>query len=69
MARPKKEINMQIAKEKIVAMAVAAVAEELREDVSRLRVVSFREVHRSSLERYLSENKIQYRKYKLGDTI
>ena len=38
MARPKKEINMQIAKEKIVAMAVAAVAEELREDVSRLRV-------------------------------
>lgn len=69
MARPKKEINMQIAKEKIVAMAVAAVAEELREDVSRLRVVSFREVRRSSLERYLSENKIQYRKYKLGDTI
>ena len=69
MARPKKEINMQIAKEKIVAMAVAAVAEELREDVSRLRVVSFREVRRSRLERYLSENKIQYRKYKLGDTI
>ena len=53
--------------EHIVAMAVAAIAEEEQEDISCLRVVSFREVPSSSLEQYIMEHNIQYKKYELGD--
>ena len=52
--------------EKIVAMAVAAIAEETQEDVKSLRVVSFREIKKSSLEQYIADYHIQYVKYLLG---
>ena len=52
---------------RIVAMAVAVIAEELNEDISAIRVVSFKEIHKSSLEQYISEHNIQYKKYQLGD--
>ena len=58
---------MGIEQETIVAMAVAAVAEEMNEEVSNLRVVSFREVHKSSLEQYIADRHIAYKKYQLGD--
>ena len=58
---------MDITKEEILAMAVAAVAEEEGEDVSRLRVVSFREIQRSSLEQYIADHGIEYKKYQLGE--
>ena len=53
--------------EKIVAMAVAAIAEETQEDVKNLRVVSFREIKKSSLEQYIADHGIQYKKYQLGE--
>ena len=49
-------------------MAVAAIAEEEKEDVTKLRVVSFREVPRSSLEQYIAEHGIEYRKFQLEQT-
>ncbi len=54
-------------KEQIVAMAVAAIAEETQTDASAIRVVSFREVPKSALEQYISDRQIEYRKYQLGD--
>ena len=53
--------------DELVAMAVAAVAEDLRQDVRRIRVVSFREVFPSPLENYLAERKISYNRYELKD--
>lgn len=53
--------------EKIAAMAVAAVAEELGEDISALRIVSFREIRKSSLEQYIADHGIHYKKYQLGE--
>ena len=58
---------MDISKEQIVAMAVAAIAEETQEDVKSLRVVSFREIKKSSLEQYIADHGIQYKKYQLGE--
>ena len=52
---------------KIVAMAVAAIAEETNTDISRIRVVSFKEAYGDCLEKYIKENDIQYKKYQLGD--
>lgn len=54
-------------KDKIVAMAVAAIAEELKLDIQKVRVLSFKEVEKSSLEKYIEENSVQYIKYQLGD--
>ena len=54
-------------KEQIVAMAVAAIAEESRTDASAIRIVSFREVKKSALEQYVSDHQINYKKYQLGD--
>lgn len=51
--------------EQLVAMAVAAVAEEMGSDADRIRVNSFVRVHESELERYVDERGIQYRKYQL----
>ena len=45
--------NMELTMEQIAAMAIASIAEEMQEDVKQLRIVSFREVHQSSLERIL----------------
>ena len=58
---------MELTMEQIAAMAVAAVAEETGEEMDNLRIVSFREIHKSSLEQYISDNHIQYHKYQLGE--
>ena len=58
---------MEISKEQIVAMAVAAIAEELQEEVTHIRVLSFREIHRSSLEQFIADHGISYKKYQLGE--
>ena len=54
-------------KKAIVAMAVAAVAEELHTEVRRIRVVTFKEVEKSSLEKYIEENGIRFQKFQLED--
>lgn len=54
-------------KEAIVAMAVAAVAEELKTEAKKIRVLSFKEIEKSSLEKYIEENNISFQKYQLGD--
>ena len=51
--------------EKILAMAVAAVAEEEGVEPKRVLVRSFKEVQKSSLELYIAENNISYQKYQL----
>ncbi|WP_185752305.1 hypothetical protein [Butyrivibrio sp. AE2032] len=53
--------------EKVLAMAVACVAEESGVDPKHVVVRSFREVPKSSLEQYIEENHINYRKYQLED--
>ncbi len=53
--------------EQIVAMAVACIAEEIKTDISAIRVISFKEIKKSSLEQYISEHQIRYTKYRLGD--
>ena len=57
----------ELSLEQAAAMAVAAVAEETQEDISYLRIISFREIPQSSLEQYIAEHNIQYKKYELGD--
>lgn len=56
---------MELTKEMIISMAVAAIAEETKEEIKNFRVLSFREVPRSSLEQYIIEHQIQYKKYQL----
>ena len=51
--------------EKIIAMAVAAIAEERKVEPKRVRVLSFKEVQQSSLEKYIEDQKILYQKYQL----
>ena len=51
--------------DEVVAMAAAAAAEMLGEDVDSLRVVSFREIRKSALAQYLADNHIEYTKYRL----
>ena len=62
-----KGVNMDSNYERIIAMAAAAVAEEMQTDVSCLRIISFREISPTSLDQYIAERKIQYKKYELGD--
>ena len=57
---------MELTMEQIAAMAIASIAEEMQEDVKQLRIVSFREVNQSSLEQYIADNQVQYKKYQLG---
>ncbi len=57
----------ELSREQIAAMAVAVIAEETQEDISKIRIVSFREIHPSSLEQYIAEHNIGYKKYQLGD--
>jgi len=52
-------------REQIIAMAVAAVSEELKTDIKRIRVLSFKEVEKSSLEKYIEEKSIHFEKYQL----
>lgn len=58
--------NLEI--EKALVMAVAAVAEENGVAPGRVLVRSFREVKKSSLEQFISDNNIQYHKYQLEDS-
>lgn len=51
--------------EKVLAMAVAAVAEENGVEPKRVTVLSFKEVQKSSLEKFIEDNKITYKKYHL----
>ena len=51
----------------IVAMAVACIAEENGVDTKHVVVRSFKEVHKSSLDQYIEDNKICYHKYQLGE--
>ena len=53
--------------EKVIAMAVAAIAEENHMDAKYVTVRSFREVFESDLEKYIAENHISYHKYQLED--
>ena len=55
--------------EKIVAMAVAAVAEENGVAPERVTVKSFTELQKSSLEKYIEDNHISYHKYQLEDSM
>lgn len=49
-------------------MAVAAVAEENGVEPKHVTVRSFKEIQKSSLEKYIEDNHIEYRKYKLEDS-
>ena len=52
--------------EKVLAMAVAAVAEENGIRPEHVVVRSFKEIQKSSLEKYIEDNHIAYQKYQLG---
>lgn len=54
--------------EKVLAMAVAAVAEENGVGPKRVTVRSFKEIQKSSLERFIEDNNISYHKYQLEDS-
>ena len=56
-------------KTKLIAMATACVAEELHLDVHKVRVISFQEVQKSDLEKYIESNEITYKKYQLEDEV
>lgn len=56
-------------REELIAMAVAAVAEELKTDVTRIRVLSFREVAPTPLTQYLEDHHLAFRKYELKDEL
>ena len=53
--------------EKVLAMAVAAVAEENGVEPKRVVVHSFKEIQKSGLEKYIEDNNISYHKYQLED--
>ena len=53
--------------DQIIAMSVAAIAEEMKTEVEKIRVISFKEVEKSDLEKYIEEKNISYIKYQLGD--
>ena len=55
--------------EKIIAMAVAAIAEENGIEPKHVIVRSFREIHKSSLQQYIEDNHISYHKYQLEGQI
>ncbi|MCQ2467530.1 MAG: hypothetical protein MJ166_08445 [Clostridia bacterium] len=59
----------ELTKEQIVAMAIAAIAEETKTDAKNLRVVSFREVQKTPLMQYVSDNNINYKRYELEDEL
>ena len=58
---------MKLTEEAIAAMAIAAISEETGTEAKKIRVISFGEVQKSSLEKYIEENGIYYKKYQLGD--
>ena len=54
--------------EKVLAMAVAVVAEENGIYPEQVTVRSFKEIQKSSLEKYIEDNNIDYHKYQLEDS-
>lgn len=58
---------MKLNDEAVVAMAIAAIAEESGADMSNIRVRSFRKIGKSELEEYIEKRGITYKKYQLGD--
>jgi len=54
--------------EKALAMAVAAVAEENGVAPHRVCVKSFKEIQKSSLEKYIEDNDISFQKFRLEVT-
>ena len=52
-------------KEKVLAMAVAVIAEEKGVETKRVVVHSFKEIQKSSLEQFIEDNHIAYKKYQL----
>ena len=60
---------MSLTREQIVAMAVAAIAEEEGCTAETLRVTSFREIRKSPLEQYLADRGVTYHEYQLGDSL
>lgn len=54
--------------EKVLAMAVVAAAEENGVEPKRVTVRSFKEIQKSSLEKYIEYNHISYHKYQLEDS-
>ena len=53
--------------EKVLAVAVAAVAEENGTEPKHVTVLSFKEIQKSSLEKFIEDNHIVYHKYRLED--
>lgn len=53
--------------EKIAAMAIAAIMEETKSDAFNIRIKSFIEIPKSSLQQYIADHNIKYHKYRLGD--
>ena len=53
--------------EKGLSMAVAAVAEENGVEPKHVTVRSFKEIQKSSLEKFIEDNNISYHKYQLED--
>ncbi len=56
-----------MSKEEIVAMAVAAIAEECGTEPQYVVVRSFREVKKSSLEQFIEDNHINFTKYQVEE--
>lgn len=54
--------------EKVLAMAVAAVAEENGVEPRKVIIRSFKEIQKNSLEQFIEENHIAYHKYQLEDS-
>lgn len=54
---------------KILAMSVAAVAQETGVAPKHVIVRSFKEVQKSGLEKYIQDNHISYHKYQLEDSM
>lgn len=54
--------------EKVLAMVVAAIAEENGVEPKRVTVRSFKEIQKSSLKKFIEDNNISYHKYQLEDS-
>jgi len=54
--------------EKVLAMAVAAVAEENDVEPKHVTVRSFKEIQKSSLEKFIEDNNLSYHKFQLEDS-
>ena len=55
--------------EKALVMAVAAIAEENNIKPKHVIVHSFKEIEKSSLEKYLEDHRIKYHKFQLEDAV